>query len=89
MSQAVTQPTTLDHDLRPKRPKAGFYDERSAKRQDQKMDLHVSYVGKIKVQPPKRPPRPPRWRHRGRVPLNDPKSLPEGWHVDDSDIDPE
>jgi hypothetical protein len=76
--------------LRPKRPIPGFYDERSTKRQDLKMDLHISYVGRFKAKPPaKKPPRSPRWSHRGPAPLNDLTKVPDGWHDDDSDIDPE
>lgn len=68
----------------------GFYDERSYKRIDSKMDLHVSYVGKVKKRAAvKRVPRIPRWKHPGEEPLNDVKKAPEGWHDSDFDINPQ
>lgn len=53
------------------------------------LDHDVSYVDAYKSADPARPPRQPRWRHRGSQPLVDPKKFPAGWNSNEPDLDPE
>ncbi|CAI7614866.1 unnamed protein product [Penicillium pancosmium] len=51
------------------------------------LDLDTSYVGKIKI-PEKapKPPRHPRWKHKGKESLENPAELPDDWTDSEPDL---
>jgi hypothetical protein len=62
----------------------------STANRDKVLDLDTSYVGKIKI--PKKtpkPPRHPRWKHKGNESLENPAELPDDWTDSEPDLSDE